>query len=138
MRGRGGGRMTRGGRGGSFGGNVGRGRGGNSGGGRAYDPLACYRCGVRGHLARGCPQSRQARSTGSNSTKNAPSFKSGRGGPRRGRGRQVRFGGMGVVYDKEGNECPVDDEGQIYIPYSSRQTVAEEWFEKEKEKDIKN
>ena len=45
MRGRGGGRMTRGGRGGSFGGNVGRGRGGNNGGGHAYDPLACYRCG---------------------------------------------------------------------------------------------
>ena len=40
---------------------------GNSGGrrgqaGRSYsanfDPLACYRCGVRAHLARDCPQAR--------------------------------------------------------------------------------
>ena len=97
-----------------------------------------YRCGVHGHLAHDCPQSGQSQSIGSNSTKNAPSFKSGRGGPRRGRGRQVRFGGMGVVYDEEGNEYPVDDEGQIYIPYCTGQTTAKEWFEEEKEKDIKN
>ena len=47
---------------------------------------------------------------------------------------------MGVVYDEEGNEYPVDNEGQIYIPYSTGQTAAEEWFEegKEKEKETKN
>ena len=44
---------------------------------------------------------------------------------------------MGVVYDEEGNEYPIDDEGQIYIPYSTGQTAAEEWFEEEKKKDIK-
>ena len=36
-----------------------RGRGGNSRGQSYsvnYDPLACFRCGVRGHLARDCPQ----------------------------------------------------------------------------------
>ena len=43
--------MTWGGRGGNVGGSRGRGRGGYSGGGRGFDPLACYRCGVRGHLA---------------------------------------------------------------------------------------
>ena len=42
-------------------------RGGNRGGSRgaksntgSYDPLACYRCGVRGHLARDCPQNMQS------------------------------------------------------------------------------
>ena len=33
-----------------------RGRGGQSFGSVNFDPLACYRCGVRGHLARDCPQ----------------------------------------------------------------------------------
>ena len=56
-------------RGGGRQGGFGRGRGGNSGsrgrnsgGGRgrgstSFDPLACYQCGVRGHLARDCPSS---------------------------------------------------------------------------------
>ena len=41
---------------------------------------------------------------------------------------------MGVVYDEEGYEYPVDNEGQIYIPYSTGQTAAEEWFEEERKK----
>ena len=45
---------------------------------------------------------------------------------------------MGVVYDEEGYEYPVDDEGQIYIPSSTGQTAAEEWIEEEKDKEIKN
>ena len=50
-RGQGGGKMgNSGGRGRGYGGRRG-GRGGNSN----FDPLACYRCGVRGHLARDCP-----------------------------------------------------------------------------------
>ena len=50
-RGQGGGRMgNSGGRGRGSGGRRG-GRGGNA----SFDPLACYRCGVRGHLARDCP-----------------------------------------------------------------------------------
>ena len=39
-------------------GGGGRGRGGRAGvssGSVNFDPLACYRCGVRGHLARDCP-----------------------------------------------------------------------------------
>ena len=37
----------------------GRGRGGRSSSGSVnFDPLACYRCGVHGHLARDCPQNR--------------------------------------------------------------------------------
>ena len=42
---------------GSLKGNAGgrKGRGGRSYSAN-YDPLACYQCGVRGHLARDCPQ----------------------------------------------------------------------------------
>ena len=54
-RGQGGGRMGN--AGGRSRGSSG-GRGGTSGSTR-FDPLACYRCGVRGHLARDCPQSRR-------------------------------------------------------------------------------
>ena len=32
-----------------------------------FDPLACYRCGVRGHLARDCPLTKGATSQGSGS-----------------------------------------------------------------------
>ena len=39
------------------------------------------------------------------------SFKSGQSGPSQGRGRgqQVRFGGMNVLYDDEGNEYTIDE-----------------------------
>ena len=62
----------RGGRGSGSGGGRGQSSGGrrSGGGGRrggragyssaSYDPLACYRCGVRGHLARDCPQVAQS------------------------------------------------------------------------------
>ena len=36
-------------------------------GSSSFDPLACYRCGVRGHLARDCP-STSGQSTGSSLT----------------------------------------------------------------------
>ena len=80
------------------------GRGRGSGG---FDPLACYRCGVRGHLARDCPSTSTQSLTlsgGSSGLTRGSSFKSGQSGPRRGRGRgrQVRFAGMNVLYDAEG------------------------------------
>ena len=34
----------------------------------------------------------------------------------RSRGRRTRFSGLNVVYDAEGQEYPVDDNGVIYIP----------------------
>ena len=34
----------------------------------------------------------------------------------KGRGRQVRFGGLNVLYDDEGNSYPVDDARQLYVP----------------------
>ena len=59
-------------RGGSSVGSGGRKSGGRGRGGRSsqfsgsvnFDPLACYRCGVRGHLARNCPQSVQSKRSG--------------------------------------------------------------------------
>ena len=45
---------------------------------------------------------------------------------------------MGIVYDEEGYEYPVDDQGQIYIPYSTKQIDAEEWTEEETHKETKN
>ena len=131
-RGRGG---FRGGRGSGSGG--GRSRGGGGRGGRSYssgsvnfDPLACYRCGVRGHLARDCPLTKGTTSQGSGSA--GPSrgkfSQSGHKGPQRGRGRgrQVRFSALNVLYDEDGYEYPVDDAGQLYVPLDLGQTVAEE------------
>ena len=42
-----------------------------------------------------------------------------------GRGRQVRFAGLNVLYDDEGNSYPIDDAGQLYVPLDFGQTVAE-------------
>ena len=37
-------------------------------------------------------------------------------GGNRGRGRRARFSGLNVVYDSEGYEYPVDDQGMICFP----------------------
>ena len=63
-----------------------KGRGGRSSS-TSFDPLAYYRCGVHGHLARDSPSSgTQSQKLGSNSsgTTHGSSFKSGRSGPKRG------------------------------------------------------
>ena len=121
----------RGGRGQSSGGR--RTGGGGRRGGRAgssyasYDPLACYQCGVRGHLARDCPQ--KAASQGSGVTgpfrgKTSQSVQKGTRGRGRG-GRPVRFSGLNVVYDEEGNQYPIDDAGQLYVPLETVQSAGE-------------
>ena len=126
------------------GGGGGRGRGGRTGyssGSVNFDPLACYQCGVRGHLAHDYPQSGNAQSQGSGNA--GPSrgrfSQSGQKGPQhgRGRGRQVRFSTLNVLFDEDGNEYPVDDAGQLYIPLEFGQTVAEE-AQVENEKNTKN
>ena len=135
-RGQGGGRM-----GNSGGRNRGSsgGRGGTSGSTR-FDPLACYRCGVRGHLARDCPQSRnQSGRSSLNSSSRGTSSRSGQKGPRgRGRGRQVRFGALNVLYDEDGNSYPVDDAGQLYIPLEYALDAGDGKAEEEKSTEIKN
>ena len=103
----------------------GRSTGGRGRSSSGFDPLACYRRGVHGHLACDCPGSgNPSMSGGSSGPTRGSSSKSGQSGPRRGRGRgqHVLFGGMNVVYDSEGYEYPVDDYGQIYVPLESKQT----------------
>ena len=119
-----------------------RGRGGR---GRSqsvnYDPLACFQCGVRGHLARDCPQRREQSQGSGNAGPSRGTFsQSGHKGPRgRGRGRQVRFGGLNVLYDEDGNSYPVDDAGQLYVPLDFGQTADDPAAtEVEKEKSTKN
>ena len=145
-RGRWSGMRGRRGRGGNDGGRRGGSRGGGRNGGRSsfgsYDPLACYRCGVRGHLARNCPQAGKAPSQGSGTAgpSRGSSFKSVQRGTRgRGRGgRQVRFSGLSVLYDDEGNQYPVDDAGQLYVPLEFGQTTVDGETEVEMTKETKN
>ena len=122
------------------------GRGQNSGGRGhglgGFDPLACYRCGVRGHLACDCPSTSTQSLTlsgGSFAPTRGSSFKYGQSVPRHGRqrGRQVRFGGLNVVYDEEGYEYPIDNFGQLYVPLEFEQIAAKE-VQEEKEKGPKN
>ena len=92
-----------------------RGRGGQSYSAN-FDPLACCQCGVHGHLARDCPQIGEASLGSGNAGPSQKKFsQSGHKGPR-GRGRQVRFAGLNVLYDDEGNSYPIDDAGQLYVP----------------------
>ena len=122
----------------------GRGRGGRGNASTnsvSYDPLACYRCGVRGHLACDCPQSGNAQSQGNrNAGSSRGGFRqSGKKGPRgRGRGRPVRFSGINVLYDEAGNEYPIDDAGQLYVPLGFEQTMVEGETEVGNIKETKN
>ena len=121
-------------------GGHGRGSGGRRGASISFDPLACYRCGVRGHLARDYPQT-GSQSTGSSRTNSSRGTfsKSGQKGPRgRGRGRQVRFGALNVLYDEEGNMYPVDDASRLYVPLEFAQMAREEEIEVEKTYQTKN
>ena len=129
-RGQGGGRM------GNSGGR-GRGSSGRRGGRTAntnFDPLACYRCGVHGHLACDCPQaSNQSMGSSMTSSSQGTFSKSGQKGPRgRGRGRQVRFGSLNVLYDEDGNTYPVDDASQLYIPLEFAKVAGKGEIEVEK------
>ena len=97
---------------------------------------------MRGHLARDCPSTGTQSLTssgGSTGPTRGSSFKSGHKGPRGcGRGRPVRFSGMNVLYDEAGNEYPIDDAGQLYVPLGFEQTVVEGETEEENIKEIKN
>ena len=115
-------------------------RGGRTGSSYAsYDPLACYRCGVRGHLARDCPQNASSQGSGISGPFRGKSSQSVQKGTRgRGRGgRPVRFSGLNVVYDEEGNQYPIDDAGQLFVPLEAVQAVGES-AEEENAQNIKN
>ena len=107
-----------------------------------FDPLACYLCGVHGHLGRDCPQAGAAPQGSGNAGPSQRKFtQSGQKGPRgrgRGRGRSVRFGDLNVLYDEARNEYPVDDAGQLYVPLRYEPIDAEEVTQKGKTKETKN
>ena len=44
---------------------------------------------------------------------------------------------MNVLYDEEGNEYPIHDQGQLYVPLGFEQTLAEE-LQEEKSENTKN
>ena len=118
------------------------GRGGRSGGSSGsvnFDPLACYHCGVHGHVACDYPQAAQSQGSGNAMPSHGGFSKSGHKGPQRGcgRGRQVRFSGLNVLYDDEGNSYPINESGQLYVPLDFEQAVAES-VEVENVKDTKN
>ena len=97
---------------------------------------------MRGHLAGDCPLTKGTTSQGSGNAgpSRGGSFKSVQKGTRgRGRGsRQVRFSGLSVLYDDEGNQYPVDDAGQLYVPLELEQAAVDGVNEEEIAKDTKN
>ena len=95
---------------------------------------------VRAHLARDYPQAGAASLGSGNAGPSQKKFsQSGHKGPRgRGRGRSIRFGGLNVLYGEAGNEYPVDDAGQLYVPLRYKPAETEEVIEEEKTKEIKN
>ena len=96
---------------------------------------------MRGHVARDCPQTGAAQSqrSGNAGPSQGRFTQSGQKGPRgRGRGRSVRFGGLNVLYDEAGNEYPVDDAGQLYVPLGLEHAVTEGENEEEKQNETKN
>ena len=117
-----------------------RGRGGRGSRGSVnFDPLACYRCGVRGHLARDCPQPTQSQGSNNAGPSRGTFSQSGQKGPRgRGRGRRVRFGGLNILYDEDGTAYPVDDAGQLYVPLDCGHDTDDVLIEAEKDKETKN
>ena len=95
---------------------------------------------MHGHLARDCPQSVQSQGSGIVGPSRGKSSQSVQRGTRgRGRGgRQVRFSGLSVLYDDEGNQYPVDDARQLYVPLEFGQTAVGGENEVETEKETKN
>ena len=129
----------------SLGQQGGRGNGGRRGGGwnhgrrggqgttqQTKTGIQCFNCGQYGHYASQCPK--EASTSGSSSTAQSVNQHSnfaqarggqGRRGNRRGGGnRRTRFSGLNVVYDAEGNEYPIDEDGNIVLKFIEEEDVA--------------
>ena len=50
----------------------------------------------------------------------------------------MRFGGLNVLYDEDGNSYPVDDASQLYVPLKFAQTAGKGENEEEIQNQIKN
>ena len=89
-----------------------------------------------------CPSiGTQSQTVGSSTTSSSHGTfsKSGKKDPRsRGRGRQVRFGGLNVLNDEDENSYPVDDASQLYIPLEFAQATGEGEIEVEKQNPTRN
>ena len=99
--------------------------------------VQCYTCGQYGHYSAQCPRS--ASTSGSNasaqSVNQRSNFAQARGGSRGARGgfrgnrrgnggRRARFSGLQVVYDEEGYEYQVDDDGNIVLDFDPEDNAA--------------
>ena len=83
----------------------------------------------------------QSQTLGSSNTSSSRGtfFKSGQKGPTgRGRGPQVRFGALNMLYDEDGNSYPVDDTGQLYNRLELAQDAGDGEFEEERSKGTKS
>ena len=91
--------------------------------------IQCYRCGQYGHYSGQCP--RTASTSGSSATAQSVNQRSnfaqarresrgGSRGNRRGNGcKRARFSVPQVVYDAEGYEYQVDDDGNIVLDFDA-------------------
>ena len=50
----------------------------------------------------------------------------------------MRFGGLKVLYDEDGNSYPVDDAGQLHVPLEFVQTTGKGETEVEIQNETKN
>ena len=119
--------MQRGGRGksGRRGGGWIRGRQGGQSTTQARAGTQCFSCGQYGHYASQCPKG--VSTSGSSNTAQSVNQRSNfvqvhgqRGGMRGNRrgGRRARFSGFDVIYDVEGNEYPVDENGNLVLEFA--------------------
>ena len=110
------------------GGGWSRGRQGGGTSTQSKSGVQCYNCGQYGHYSGQCPKG--ASGSGSSGTAQSvnqrSNFAQERGGSRGARGgqgenrrgnsrRRTRFSGLNVVYDAEGYEYQVDDDGNIIL-----------------------
>ena len=100
---------------------------------QARTGIQCFYCGQYGHCASQCP--RGASTSGSSSTAQSVNQRSnfaqvrgnrgGNRGNRRGGGnKRTRFSGLNVVYDTEGNEYPVDEDGNLTLDFIDEENAA--------------
>ena len=128
------GQQGRRGNGGRRGGGWNRGRrGGQSTTQQARTGIQCFNCGQYGHYASQCP--RGASTSGSSSTAQSVNQRSNfaqvrgnrggnRGNRRGGSNRRTRFSGLNVVYDAEGNEYPIEEDGNLVLEFIEEEDAA--------------